>query len=142
MAARLHVRLLIAALVLPAFAYGQAKGPTLSKEQKLALQAAVTAARSATPLDRPDAWQMHLLRASDGSHYVAFSAEAPADLTPADKLALYVRLEPRATDPPAAQAPRSAVEDWLRGERSDPLPMRAARVVTIPTGEMPVGGLG
>ena len=72
---------------------------------------------------------MHLLRASDGSHYVAFSAEAPADLTPDEKLALYVRLEPRPTDPPSTQAPRSAVEDWLRGERSDPLPMRAARVV-------------
>jgi len=125
---------------LPAFVAGQGKAPNLSKEQRQALQAAVTAARTATPLSSDDAWQAHLLRASDGSHYVAFSIEAPADLSPTDALALYVRLEPRPTDPPSTQAPRSAVEDWLLGQRSDPLPMRAARVVTVPSGELPMGG--
>lgn len=122
----------------------QRKAPTLSKEQRQALLAAVTAARSAAPLPADAPWQMHLLRASDGSHYVAFSAAAPPDLTANDRLALYVRLEPKLPAGEAvatAAAPRSAVEDWLRGERSDPLPMRAARVVTVPSGELPMGGL-
>jgi hypothetical protein len=121
----------------------QRKAPSLSKEQRQSLLAAVTAAAAAAPLAAGGFWQTHLLRASDGSHYVAFSLEAPADLTPEDRLALYVRLEPRRpADQPISttMAPRSAVEDWLRGERSDPLPMRAARVVTVPSGELPMGG--
>jgi hypothetical protein len=130
----------LALLGLPTLAVGQAKAPKLSKEQRQSLMAAVDAARTATPISSEDAWEMHLLRASDGSHYVAFSAQAPPDLTPTDKLALYVRLEPRPTDPPSTQAPRSAVEEWLLGQRSDPLPMRAARVVTVPSGELPMGG--
>ena len=141
--AALPVRVVLVAglLVLPLAALGQSKAPNLSKEQRQALLAAVTAAKTAAPLPSEDAWQTHLLRASDGSHYVAFSAEAPAGLTPDLKLALYVRLEPRVADaPPAAEPARSAVEEWLLGQRSDPLPMRAARVVQIPTGEMPVGG--
>jgi len=142
MAARMACAFVVAALLgLPASAAAQGKAPNLSKEQRQSLQAAVTAARSAAPLSREDAWQMHLLRASDGSHYVAFSMEAPADVRAEESLALYVRLEPRPTDPPStAQPPRSAVEDWLRGERSDPLPMRARRVVTVPSGELPMGG--
>ncbi|MEZ5289348.1 MAG: hypothetical protein R2712_32020, partial [Vicinamibacterales bacterium] len=128
-------------LSLPAQAAGQAKAPNLSRQQKEALLAAVTAAKSAVVQPAEHLWQAHLLRASDGSHYVAFSAEAPSDLGPDDHLALYVRLEPRpAAGSTPAPPPRSAVEEWLLGERSDPLPMRAARVVQIPTGEMPVGG--
>lgn len=142
MAARFARVLLVAAvLACPEAALAQSRAPNLSKEQRQALLAAVTAAKTATALPA-GAWQMHLLRASDGSHYVAFSAEAPPDLTPAEKLAMYVRLEPKLPDaPPPAGAARSAVEEWLLGQRSDPLPMRAARVVQIPTGEMPVGGL-
>jgi hypothetical protein len=122
----------------------QRPAPSLSKEQRQALLAAVTAAGTAPPLAADQLWQLHLLRASDGSHYVAFSVQAPADLSPGQRLALYVRLEPRAPTPDAtttAIAPRSAVEEWLLGQRRDPLPMQAKRVVTIPTGEMPIGGL-
>ena len=84
---------------------------------------------------------MHLLRASDGSHYVAFSAEAPAGVPTDAPFALYVRLAPR-QDPAAASvlAVRSPVEEWLLGQRNDPLPMRASGVVQVPTGELPVGG--
>ena len=53
---------------------------------------------------------------------------------------LYVRLAPRATEPPSVTAQRSAVEEWLLGQRKDPLPMQARRVVQIPSGELPVGG--
>jgi hypothetical protein len=142
MAARsARVLLVIVLLVCPTAALGQPKAPKLSKEQKQALLAAVNAAKTATPLPSEDAWQMHLLRASDGSHYVAFSMEAPADVTPGERLVLYVRLEPKPIDSSsAASPPRSTVEDWLRGERGDPLPMRAARVVTVPSGELPMGG--
>lgn len=142
MAARsARVLLVIVLLVCPTAALGQPKAPKLSKEQKQALLAAVTAAKTAAPLPSEDAWQMHLLRASDGSHYVAFSMEAPADVTPGERLVLYVRLEPRPTDSSSTSSPpRSTVEDWLRGERGDPLPMRAARVVTVPSGELPMGG--
>lgn len=134
--------LLVAALLAsPSPASPQAKAPNLSKAQKEALLAAVTAARDAARLAPDDHWQMHLLRASDGSHYVAFSMEAPPNLTPDERLVLYVRLEPKATEPPSTSArPRSTVEEWLRGERGDPLPLRAARVVTVPTGELPMGG--
>jgi hypothetical protein len=124
-------------------ALAQRPAPNLSKEQRQALLAAVTAARTAAPLASDQLWQLHLLRASDGSHYVAFSAQAPGDLSPDQRLALYVRLEPRVPTPDTtiAAAPRSAVEEWLLGQRRDPLPMQAKRVVTIPTGEMPIGGL-
>jgi len=119
----------------------QRPAPNLSKEQRQALLAAVTAARTAAPLASDQLWQLHLLRASDGSHYVAFSMEAPADLTADERLVLYVRLEPAPTDPPSTTPPpRSTVEAWLLGERGDPLPMRAARVVTVPSGELPMGG--
>ena len=120
----------------------QRPAPNLSKEQRQALLAAVTAARTASPLASDQLWRLHLLRASDGSHYVAFSAQAPGDLSPDQRLALYVRLEPRVPTPDTttATAPRSAVEEWLLGQRRDPLPMQAKRVVTIPTGEMPIGG--
>jgi hypothetical protein len=142
MAARsARVLLVIVLLACPVAALGQPKAPKLSKEQKQALLAAVNAAKTPAPLPSDEAWQMHLLRASDGSHYVAFSMEAPTDLTPGERLVLYVRLEPRPTDPPSASSPpRSTVEEWLRGERGDPLPMRAARVVTVPSGELPMGG--
>ncbi|MGE0461752.1 MAG: hypothetical protein AB7Q16_10325 [Vicinamibacterales bacterium] len=136
--------LLVAALLAsPTIAAAQttAKAPNLSRTQKQALLAAVTAAREAAPLTSNDHWQMHLLRASDGSHYVAFSMQAPTDLTPDERLVLYVRLEPKPTEPPSTTLPpRSTVEEWLRGERGDPLPMRAARVVTVPSGELPMGG--
>lgn len=133
--------LALALVASPVAAAAQAKAPNLSRTQKQALLAAVTAARDAVPMAEDGHWQMHLLRASDGSHYVAFSMEAPSDLTPTERLVLYVRLQPRPTDPPASTTPpRSAVEEWLKGERGDPLPMRARRVVTVPSGELPMGG--
>lgn len=142
MACSIARALLVAALLAsPTLASAQAKAPNLSKSQKQALLAAVTAARDAVRLTPDDDWQMHLLRASDGSHYVAFTMGAPPNLTPDERLVLYVRLEPKPSEPPSTSPPpRSTVEEWLRGERGDPLPMRAARVVTVPSGELPMGG--
>ncbi len=132
----------LALLCLPAAAHGQAKGPNLSKEQRQALMAAVTAVKNAADLPAADeGWQTHLLRASDGSHYLAFSVEAPADLAPDTPLILYVRLSPRPAEGAVSQiAVRSPVEEWLLGQRNDPLPLSARGVVQVPTGELPVGG--
>ncbi len=132
---------LIAALAaVPGAALAQG-APALSKDQRQTLLTLVnTVKASAAQPATDDGWQVHLLRASDGSHYVAFSVEAPAEFTADTPLALYVRLVPRATEPPAVIAQRSAVEEWLLGQRNDPLPMQARRVVQVPSGELPVGG--
>ena len=134
--------LLLLLLAMPGVTGAQENAPNLSKEQRQALLAALVAVKQAGASPSADrGWQVHMLRASDGSHYVAFSAEAPADLPPDAPFALYVRLAPR-PDPAAASvlAVRSPVEEWLLGQRNDPLPMRASGVVQVPTGELPVGG--
>jgi hypothetical protein len=86
------------------------------------------------------AWTSHVLRMSDGAHYVALSARlaGPAHAQP---VGVYVRLATRR--PPAVTVvsnERSAVMAWLRGQRSDPLPRPPARSTTVNPGEMPVGG--
>lgn len=135
---------LVVLLALPAAAGAQAKPPTPSKEQRQALLAALVAVKDAAAVPAPDTdpgWQEHLFRASDGSHYVAFSVEAPAGVPADAPFVLYVRLAP-VPDPAAVSASRvrSPVEEWLLGRRTDPLPMRASGVVQVPTGELPVGG--
>ena len=132
---------LIAALAAaPATTLAQT-APNLSKDQRQTLLTLVNAVKASAEQPATDeGWQVHLLRASDGSHYVAFSADAPGELTEDTPLAVYVRLALRATEPPSVIAQRSAVEEWLLGQRKDPLPMQARRVVQIPSGELPVGG--
>jgi len=129
-------------------AAAQPKPPSLSKAEREALRAAVMATRTLTAVPEvsaPDA-SADLFRASDGSHYVALSLPAPADLPPTTPVVLYVKLVPTVrpdasgVPPTVPTEPRSAVLEWLEGQRSDPLPMRARRVVTVPTGELPVGG--
>lgn len=133
---------LLLVLALPVAAGAQTKPPNPSKEQRQTLLGAVVAVKDAeaAPVTESD-WQVHLFRASDGSHYVAFSAEAPTGLAAETPFVLYVRLAPVA-DPEAATRPvvRSAVEEWLLGQRNDPLPQRARGVVQVPIGELPVGG--
>jgi Tetratricopeptide repeat len=115
--------------------------PKLTKAQRDVLQAVVSAVDAATrdPATSGLDWQVHVLRASDGSHYVAFSVIAPADARPTGPVMLYVRLASRPSEP-TQLTERSAVLEWLKGLRSDPLPMRAARVVRVPIGELPIGG--
>jgi hypothetical protein len=129
-------------LLAPATLAGQDATPNLDKDQRATLLSLVTAAKTTTTDPVPDTdWPVHLFRASDGSHYVAFSAPLPLDLDPAEPIAVYVRLVPRETSSvTSASAPQSAVEEWLLGLRSAPLPMSARRVVQVPTGEMPIGG--
>jgi len=117
--------------------------PKLSKAQRALLEAIVAAVdqAQASGVAAPATWQSHVLRASDGSHYVAWSAFAPDVAPPQDAALLYVRLATHDPDGSVRAAPdRSAVSEWLQGLRGDPLPMRANGSMTVPQGEMPVGG--
>src|SRR5688572_9325084 len=69
--------------------------PELSKDQRALLQAMVAAvdAAAAAPDTDANAWHTHVLRASDGSHYVAFSVASTVDRPiPTAPLIMYVRL--------------------------------------------------
>lgn len=132
---------LAVALAAPPLAAGQT-APRLSRPQRATLEAVVAAVdRLAQAPETATAarWHTHRLRASDGSHYIAVRAVAGVAV-PQGTVALYVRLAPRVEAGVTTQPPRSAVMEWLRGQRSDPLPMRAARSITVPQGELPIGG--
>lgn len=131
---------LCAWLPCPASAQG---APKLSKSQRAALEAVVAAVDRAQASGEatPAEWQSHVLRASDGSHYVALSAVARGVPSPKDAQLLYVRLATRRL-PTAGIVPseRSAIAEWLQGLRAEPLPMQPGRSMSVPQGEMPVGG--
>lgn len=125
-------------------AVAQVAVPKLSKPQRAVLSAVVDAVHRAAAGQaavHDAAWQVHVLRASDGAHYVALHARTTAVAPPTTPVVLYVRLTSRR---PGAAAPlvveRSAVDEWLRGERSDPRPPSAGGSMSVPRGEMPVGG--
>lgn len=127
-------------------AQAQSAAPRLNRSQRALLEAVVSAVdrAAAGAADAPlagAAWLSHVLRASDGSHYVALRAEVPDAPVPADPATLYVRLALRRVGSETLLAPpRSAVMDWLQGLRGDPLPMRAMKSMSVPQGEIPVGG--
>jgi hypothetical protein len=138
-----RVAALALAAVLAAPPIGAPPGPatpTLTKPQRAALEAAVQAADTAPPA-APSGWQQHVLRASDGSHYVALGFDLDAD-TPPGPLTLYLRLvrRPAAGTTVTPARARSAVAEWLAGMRRDPLPNRPTNVIAVQRGEMPVGG--
>lgn len=117
--------------------------PQLSKDQRTLLQAVVAAVdlAAAAPDTDAGAWQTHVLRASDGSHYVAFSvvstAEAPIAAAP---LMTYVRLATAGAVPATIVVERSAVREWLAGSRIDPRLLPRNRGFAV--GEMPPMGAG
>lgn len=115
----------------------QSPEPNLTRTQRAALRALVTTVDA--PIPRPEPapaeWPLHVLRASDGSHYVAFSIVEPAGIRAGQPVVLYVRLATRGLD---KTVERSAVADWLAGQRSTPLkPQRG-----VAFGEMPIFGAG
>lgn len=124
----------------------QSAAPRLNKAQRTLLEAVVAAvdrvAAGAPGTPRVEAtWLSHVLRASDGSHYVALRVEVPGTPAPKEPATLYVRLALRRVGTETLLAPpRSAVMDWLQGLRGDPLPMRAMKSMSVPQGEIPVGG--
>lgn len=113
----------------------------LTRQQRALLQAvisAVDAHRTAPPSSNVE-WPVHILRASDGAHYLAFSLQVDEARLPPNGAMVYVRLASRQPGTPPVPE-RSAVAEWLAGQRSDPLPMRPTRIVTVPLDELPVGG--
>lgn len=133
---------LIVTICLCSAAAGQSnaeQAPNLSRQQRDMLQtivAAVDGAAAQPPLDDAH-WQSHVMRASDGSHYVAFTVTPPPEALPDGPAFLYIRV---ATATPPGAAPvveRSAIREWLAGGRTDPrlLPKRG-----IAIGDMPVMG--
>lgn len=120
-------------------ALAQTPAPNLTRPQRELLQAIVLTADAALskPEDPGMPWQTHVMRASDGSHYVAFSLEPPN--LPSTPVMLYIRLATAAVDGAPRIVERSAIREWLAGNRTDPrlLPRR-----NIAIGDMPVMGVG
>ena len=119
MSVRLAAAIVTTCLCLPA----EAQTPNLTRPQRELLQAIVTAvdAAAAQPETADLDWQHHILRASDGSHYVAFSVEPPqAASLPAGPVLLYIRLATAAVPGSAGLVERSMVREWLAGSRIDP----------------------
>ncbi len=121
----------------------QGAAPKLNKTQRDLLQALVSAvdAAAASPATADAEWHTHVLRTSDGAHYVAFTVRPSESLALPAMATLYVRLATR-IDPQNADASveHSAVMDWLKGMRSDPRVSRTERGIAF--GEMPVFGAG
>src|SRR5688572_20936379 len=90
--------------------------PELTRPQRALLQNMLTAVdrAAASPTASEDAWSTHVLRASDGSHYVAFSVTPPPAALANGPLILYVRLA-SATAGATTLAERSLVREWLQG---------------------------
>ncbi|MGH9219427.1 MAG: hypothetical protein ACRD1W_08990, partial [Vicinamibacterales bacterium] len=116
--------------------------PQLSRQQRdllLGLVAAVDRAATA-PTPNEHEWLTHVLRASDGSHYIAFSVAPPAPTLPPTPIVLYVRLATATIPGETALAERSIVREWLQGSRVDPRMLPQRRGMAI--GDMPPMGAG
>jgi uncharacterized protein YbjT (DUF2867 family) len=117
-------------------AHTPAQTPNLSRTQRDLHAALLTAVDDAAKADESDdaSVRTHVLRASDGSHYVAISAEPPASVTmPTRPMPVYIRL---ASAPPvAAQRPeRSPTREWLVGQQTTPPPISRSGIAL---GDMP-----
>jgi hypothetical protein len=136
-----HIALVAAVMLASgAVAAGQGSEPKLTRQERAALQAIVAAvdASASAPHVSEAEWPIHLLRASDGSHYVAFTAPARG-LDPDRPVVVYVRLASwREPGVITTAAERSAVGEWLAGQRSVPVPPQRG----IAFGEMPTYGAG
>lgn len=122
--------------------FAQSAPPSLSRQQKAHLEQLIAAVDRATIAPVPSSsndWLTHVLRASDGSHYVAFSFAPRADALPATPIVMYVRLATAVVPGETTVAERSIVREWLRGSTIDPrlLPKRGMAI-----GDMPAMGAG
>ena len=115
-----------------------AQAQNLSRQQRQLLEGLITAvdAGRVEPI-ADDRWLLHVLRASDGAHYVAVSL-SPDSTLPEGPIVLYVRLA--TADPAPAAVERSVLREWLSGARVDPRLLPQRRRVAI--GDMPAMGAG
>ena len=116
-------------------ALARQSAPKLTKTQRDTLQAIVAEVDRAmeTPETPGVTWQTHVLRTSDGAHYVAFTADGADTEPPPAGATMYVRLATR-LGATTAFAEKSAVMEWLKGMRSDPLVAKKQRGIAF--GEM------
>lgn len=118
----------------------QTQAPDLTRQQRDLLQALVTAVdrTSSAPAGADHAWLTHVLRASDGSHYIAFALTPPAETLPKSPVIVYVRLATAQARGTTAVSERSLVREWLLGSRGDPrlLPRKGGFAL----GDMPAMG--
>ncbi len=116
--------------------------PALTSQQRDLLQALIIAVDRAPALTEPHDydWLTHVLRVSDGSHYVAFSVTPPAAAQSKGPVVVYIRLASAKTQGATTTAERSLVREWLLGSRVDPrmLPRKGGFAV----GDMPAMGAG
>ncbi|MEO8680616.1 MAG: hypothetical protein ABI665_16310 [Vicinamibacterales bacterium] len=120
----------------------QSTTPQPTKPQRETLRAIIAAVDQAVAAPETPGvdWPVHLMRASDGSHYVAFTVNPPpATPLPAGPVMLYIRLATAAPSSAQSLAERSTVSEWLAGKRSDPLMKPKSGFVP---GEMPNFGAG
>lgn len=134
----------VEALIVFACLYGatSAQAQELSRPQRDmlgALVSAVDAATTAVVRDDPSL-RSHLLRASDGSHYVAFSVTPAPEQLSAGPVLLYLRLAAARAPGERSLAERSLVREWLLGSRVDP--RLTARKRGFAVGDMPAMGAG
>lgn len=112
-----------------------AQTPSLSKPQRELLSALVSAtdAAATAPETEQAALRTHVMRASDGSHYVAFTVAPPASSpVPPGRAAIYVRL----AGTPGEE--RSPVREWLAGNQTTTPPIAGRSSIAI--GDMPLMG--
>ncbi|HEX6163566.1 MAG TPA: hypothetical protein VFZ31_09380 [Vicinamibacterales bacterium] len=120
-------------------ASAQSAAPNLSRQQRDLLKAIVSAVDAGSQPEPPDLkWQHHVLRASDGSHYIALSVTPPPALLPPAPILVYVRLATAASGA-TSTGERSLVREWLQGSRVDPRMLPRSGMVI---GEMPAMGAG
>src|SRR5688572_9979727 len=100
------------------------------REQLGDLVGAVDAVGAAAETDEASL-RTHVLRASDGSHYVAFSiAPSPSTPLPSTPVTVYVRLATSRAI--ASQRPeRSLIREWLSGNQAAPPPIVSNRGIAI-----------
>jgi hypothetical protein len=141
MTRRLPLGVILMLLVASIAEARQPTTPQLTKPQRETLRAIVAAVDQAAPSPETPgvAWPIHIMRASDGSHYVAFSVTQESAPLPAGPVVLYVRLATTPLSSVQTISERSAVGEWLAGQRVDP---RLKPKTGFAPGEMPNFGAG
>lgn len=141
---RCEVYLRIGTLIVSAClcATASAQTPNLSRPQRELLGALVGAVDAAATVPGIDdaSLRSHVLRASDGSHYVAWTVAPAQEQLPNGPVVLYVRLAAARAQGERSLPERSLVREWLLGSRVDP--QLTARRRGFAVGDMPAMGAG
>lgn len=139
MATRLAASIVTVCLCAPLAAQAPRELSRQQRDLLLGLVAAVDRAASA-PTQGTDEWLTHVLRASDGSHYVALSLTPERQSLPDTPIIVYVRLATAVVSGETMLTERSIVREWLQGSRVDPRMLPQRRGIAI--GDMPPMGAG